>query len=224
MNGNASNSINVDNNKHSYRKLLINASIGLLITAIVVTICYFFVDRPVAFFVYHHHINHHLILKIFTYLPALILIVAIISVVAIIVSLAWRPLSFFTRALLTASVNVMVMIQLKDALKYIFGRTWPLTWTHNNPSLIGNHVYGFFPFHGGLGYASFPSGDATITFAALIVFWLCYPKWRWLYVVLIALNLIGLIGMDYHFVSDVIAGSFLGSVSAIYAVRLTKKH
>jgi hypothetical protein len=39
-----------------------------------------------------------------------------------------------------------------------FGRTWPESWLGDNPSWIRDDVFGFFPFHGGRGWESFPSG------------------------------------------------------------------
>ena len=42
------------------------------------------------------------------------------------------------------------------------------------------------------------------------VLWICYPRFRPLYAVAIATVAVGLIGADFHFLGDVIAGGFLG--------------
>jgi membrane-associated phospholipid phosphatase len=42
------------------------------------------------------------------------------------------------------------------------------------------------------------------------VLWICYPRFRALYVICTAAVAIGLIGADFHFLGDVIAGGFLG--------------
>ena len=105
-------------------------------------------------------------------------------------------------------------------LKRAFGRTWPETWVNHNPSWIDNHVFGFFPFHGGPGWASFPSGHMFATAGLLGVPWLLLPRLRPLWAVLIALMAIGLYTMDYHFVSDIIAGTGLGAAVATVVVRL----
>jgi hypothetical protein len=56
-------------------------------------------------------------------------------------------------------------------LKLAFGRTWPETWTNRtNPSWIDNGVFGFFPFHGGSGWGSFPSVIQPSP-AAMAVLW-----------------------------------------------------
>jgi hypothetical protein len=49
------------------------------------------------------------------------------------------------------------------------------------------------------------------------VVWVAYPKWRWVCVLACGSVVVGLVGMDYHFVGDVVAGAFLGSVTGMYA-------
>jgi len=105
-------------------------------------------------------------------------------------------------------------------LKFAFGRTWPETWINNNPSLIGNGTYGFNPFHGGSGYNSFPSGHTTAVCAVAAVLWFAYPKLRPLWVLMVIAVGVGLIGADYHFVSDIVAGGFLGASTGWLAVVL----
>jgi membrane-associated phospholipid phosphatase len=112
--------------------------------------------------------------------------------------------------LFVAGISLALGAMAKAELKFAFGRTWPETWTRNNPSLIRDHVYGFFPFHGGPGYASFPSGHTTVVCAVMTVFWICYPRFRPLYALAMAAVAIGLVGANFHFLSDVIAGAFLG--------------
>ena len=94
----------------------------------------------------------------------------------------------------------------KIQLKLVFGRTWPDTFRDNNPSFLRDGVYGFNFFHGGHGYAAFPSGHTAVTCAVISVLWIYCPKWRWLYALAVLAVAVGLIGANYHFVSDVIAG------------------
>jgi membrane-associated phospholipid phosphatase len=42
------------------------------------------------------------------------------------------------------------------------------------------------------------------------VLWICYPRFRLLYAVAIATVAVGLVGADFHFLGDVIAGGFVG--------------
>ena len=99
-------------------------------------------------------------------------------------------------------------------LKLAFGRPWPETWVNNNPSWIGTHTYGFRPFHGGAGWASFPSGHTTAITAPCAAIWPQAGRWRPALVALPCLVAAGLIGADFHFVGDCIAGALLGIASA----------
>jgi membrane-associated phospholipid phosphatase len=95
-------------------------------------------------------------------------------------------------------------------LKFAFGRTWPETWIQDIPSLIRDQVYGFNPFHGGPGYAAFPSGHMVAIGAIVSVFWFLHPRSRAICAIGIAMVFIRQLGVNYRFVSDLIAGGFLG--------------
>jgi membrane-associated phospholipid phosphatase len=111
-----------------------------------------------------------------------------------------------------SGISLAVAVIIKDELKYAFGRTGP-----------GDDVFGFFPFHGGPGYASFPSGHATAICAVITVFWICYPRFRPLYALCVAAVTVGLVGENFHFLSDVIAGGFLGISAGWLGVALWER-
>ncbi|PYI97409.1 MAG: hypothetical protein DME98_08365 [Verrucomicrobia bacterium] len=99
------------------------------------------------------------------------------------------------------------------------------TWTHDNPSLIGTGAYGFHPFQRGDDIGSFPSGHACRILAFATVWLIAMPHNRTVQLVVIVLcapMLVSLVAMNYHFVSDVIAGSVLGGIIAAYAAHLTR--
>jgi membrane-associated phospholipid phosphatase len=131
----------------------------------------------------------------------------------------WRPkeggITF-----IAVCLSVIVAVAMKDRLKYAFGRTWPETWTHDNPSWISNGVFGFHPLHGGEGWFSFPSGHMTLVTSVAATLWLRLPKLRPLCVILVAAVAIGLFGADYHWVGDMVAGTFLGAICATGIVAL----
>jgi len=133
----------------------------------------------------------------------------------------WRP-GTHGRILLATCLATLTAIVIKDELKILFGRTWPETWTNNNPSWIKDGVFGFEPFHGGAGWYSFPSGHTTLVSAPMMVLFLCLPRLRMVWLALIALVVIGLLGADYHWLSDTIAGFYLGTAVAIGMVALLK--
>jgi membrane-associated phospholipid phosphatase len=187
-----------------------NWSLGLLATTIAIAIAYFWLDRPIAYLAHDLSQRFHLFQKL-TLIPDALLPIAVVVILLVgLRGLIGVPLSRFETVLFVTGISLALGAMAKTELKYAFGRAWPETWFRNNPSLIRDHVFGFFPFHGGGGYASFPSGHATIVCAAMTVFWICYPRLRPLYALAMAAVAIGLVGANFHFLSDVIAGAFLG--------------
>jgi membrane-associated phospholipid phosphatase len=121
-----------------------------------------------------------------------------------------RPLTRFQTAATLSAFSLTISDKFENWLKFAFGRTWPETWVQDNPSLIREGVHSFNFFHGGPGYAAFPSGHMVAICAILSVFWVTYPRFRLLYGVGIAGVFLGQCAANYHFVSDVVAGGFLG--------------
>jgi membrane-associated phospholipid phosphatase len=111
---------------------------------------------------------------------------------------------------------------IKNQLKFIFGRLWPETWVLNNPSFIRDGAYEFDLFHGGAGYASFPSGHTSMTCAVISVLCILHPKLRALYLLVVLAITVSLIGANYHFLSDIIAGAFVGISTGWMATALWK--
>ena len=136
------------------------------------------------------------------------------AIVGVVVWWIWSPGSKLQRLLVVIAANLVVTVGIKSLLKGTFGRTWPESWLGENPSLIANGVYGFHLFHFGRAYASFPSGHAAATFAVVSILWLSRPRFRWLYALVAAGMCLALVGLNYHFVSDVLAGAVLGSLTA----------
>ena len=194
--------------------------IALAVVVAAVAISYAWLDRPIAFFA-HGELAHN---KLFAQLPKISEWFALIAIVAFLVlglrGLTGRALLKFEAAVLLSAISLVASAAIKNQLKFVFGRTWPETWINNNPSLIRDNVYGFNPFHAGTGYDSFPSGHTTAVCAAMAVLWICYPKWRPLYALVVAAVVIGLIGANFHFLSDIIAGAFIGASTGWIAVLM----
>lgn len=211
----------------SMKELLVRSLLALLVCAALVTVAYYWIDRPVAFFVHDHHINRYLflnrylVLKWLTHIPEALVVAAPVVMVLCAVQMAARPLNRFQKVCFAASVNIMIAAAFMQALKGVFGRYWPETWINNNPSLIQSGAYGFHFWHFGTAFDSFPSGHTARTLAVVSVFWIAYPRWRWLCVLVGILVVAGLVGMNYHFVGDTIGGAFLGSILGAYCSRLS---
>jgi membrane-associated phospholipid phosphatase len=115
---------------------------------------------------------------------------------------------------------LFVALGVKELLKLAFGRTWPETWTGGNPSFIRDGAFGFSPFHGGAGWASFPSGHETLTCAVAACLWVLVPRLRPLYVLVVLIVAIGLLVADYHWLSDILAGALVGALIGVFFARL----
>ena len=193
---------------------------ALALTGLAIVISFYWLDRPIALFV-HNHLPHGTRTQPLTYIPdPLIWIAAITFVVLGLVGLRGRSLSKMQSVLLVCSVSLMVAETIKNELKFLFGRTWPETWYQNNPAFISDGIYGFNWFHGGQAYASFPSGHMTAVCAVISVFWIYYPQLRVIYLTIMLAVLVGLVGADFHFLSDCIAGAFLGASIGLMASNL----
>ena len=194
--------------------------IALVLGGSAVVVCYFFVDRPVAWFVHDHRFYSE---DFLLWPPVVSDWVSYLVILGIVGVAAWclgRPRNQLQTLLLAIAANLVATAGIKNVLKWTFGRTWPETWISNNPSLIADGVYGFHPFHFGKAYQSFPSGHAAATFAVISILWLSRPQWRWPCAAVGGLVCLALIGLNFHFVGDVIAGAVLGSVTGFYATRL----
>ena len=71
--------------------------------------------------------------------------------------------------------------------------------------------------HGGSAYQSFPSGHMAATCTVITVLWIRYPRFRQIYLIVGLIVGAALVGGNYHFLSDVIAGTFVGLSSGWFA-------
>ncbi len=203
-------------------------AIALALTALAVAISYQWLDRPIAYFAHAHFHNEPLFTRL-TLIPEFFAPLAVLAFLVLgLRALVEKPLTRLEAVTLLCALSLVVASAIKNQLKLVFGRTWPETWVRDNPSLIRDGAYGFHPFHGGAGFESFPSGHTTAIVAVVSVLWICYPRFRILYalfvamvvILFVAMVVIGLIGADFHFLSDCIAGAFLGASTGWIVVTL----
>jgi PAP2 superfamily len=198
-----------------------NWCIGLAITALGVIACYFWLDQPIAFFIHRNVTNK----SIFVWLQRLPVAFLLLSFFV----LAWcglwtlmeRPFSRVQSVGMACTISFIATNLITNQLKYVFGRTWPETWIENNPSLVQNGVFGFNPFHGGLGFASFPSGHLAGVCAVMAVLWWSYTRLRPIYIACVAAVAIGLIGANYHFLSDILSAIFVGTSAGYITTKMS---
>ena len=201
------------------RTLAAKTALALLVGMILVVICYFFVDRPMAWFVHDHCCWSNEFWRWPPLASEWLKNAAILVMMPLVLWWVWKPDGRLQTVLVALCATCIVATVLKQVLKWTAGRYWPETWKHDNPSLIGSGAYGFHPFHSGVAYESFPSGHAAVTCAMMAVLWVSYPRWRWLCALVSALVCVALVGMNYHFVGDVMAGAIIGSLTGVYTVR-----
>jgi len=201
------------------KPLLLRTAVTLALGAVAVVACYYFVDRPLAMWL-HAHVP----------VPRDSLRWAATAsdwfrdaaAAAILLVVLWRLAKRGGRlqtTLLAVSASLVAATILKLLLKWAFGRTWPDAWGNGRPSLIGNGAYGFHPVGLSPHFGALPSGHAAMTFAVITVLWVAYPRWRWLWAAAGGGLCAALVGLNFHFVGDVIAGGLLGWLTGVYAVH-----
>jgi membrane-associated phospholipid phosphatase len=122
-----------------------------------------------------------------------------------------------TKFLQLAASALPAAYAIKTFFQFVFGRTNIRTW------LLIKKPLEFNWFHG-LGSSSFPSGHMTVFAAFGTAILLYYPQYLKQVLILLILLGIALIGTGYHYLSDVIAGAYLGMVTT-YSIRfILKKH
>ncbi len=204
----------------TFARLLRNSAISLAVCGALVWICYEFVDRPVARFVFDWKTNQDFVLKDLTYPPPVAQQWSPLILALLMIRRARGPFRRWEWALCLACVALVLADQFRESLRDVCGRSWPETWIDNNPSYIRDGAYGFHVLQGSEEFGSFPSGHAARTLAVLAIAWIASPRWRWACGVAAVAEAAGLIGMNYHFVSDVIAGGFLGALVGVYTAHL----
>jgi membrane-associated phospholipid phosphatase len=202
-----------------FRLLLRRVLVALAACAVIA--CYYVVDRPVAFFVHNHKWNTIEVFKWLTYPPPFVQTWSPLVIALVVARRAGGPWRRWQLILLVACVSLVVADQFRESIGDLCGRYWPETWHNDNPSLIGTGAYGFHPFQSGDDTGSFPSGHAARIAAFVGVFWFALPRGRWLYALIALPMLVALVAMNYHFVSDVIAGSVLGAIVGAWAARIS---
>lgn len=93
-------------------------------------------------------------------------------------------------------------------IKRVIGRARPFVGAEADPFL-------YWPMVWRADYASMPSGHATSAFAAAIAVGLIWPRLRPLMLIYALIIAVSRVALDAHYLSDVIAGAFVGSMGAL---------
>lgn len=189
--------------------------IGLITTLAAVWFCYVWLDGPIALWVHGTSPGRLRLPADFVdspfYSPSFISACAF--VICGFVAISGRRFSKPEMTITMCVISMVSTILIKDQLKFMFGRTWP-------EMLVQNGIYGFNFFHYGHSFESFPSGHAAVAAAVVFIPWFLFPKLRTVMMACIIAVDISLVMLNLHFVSDVIAGSFLGFSIALFTISL----
>jgi len=191
--------------------------LALAATVIAVLVCMVYVDRPVAEFL-DASVRHTALWKWIDLLLSPVPLAVVAALLFLLACGTWllsgHALPPSTRVPTLCCWATMWAVAAEIILKRIFGRSWP------DPTYAQEHLYGFHWLHGTPHWDSFPSGTAAISGAILVVLWILTPRWRIRGLVLVALLLFAVLINNYHWISDLIGGGFLGVSIGWMTVRL----
>ncbi len=195
--------------------------VSLIQTALFAWISVSWLDRPIALWV-HEVFGRQQIPAELSEAPILSpsLIVALLFVACGIAAMMGRRFSKAETTVLMCVMSTLAAIVVKDQLKFVFGRTWPESWGPGILSLVQNNVYGFHFFHAGKAFKSFPSGHAAVAAASLSVIYMLWNKLRVFCAACMVAIDVGLMVLNLHFLSDVVAGTFVGCSVGVFTVAL----
>ncbi|HZV83294.1 MAG TPA: phosphatase PAP2 family protein [Geobacteraceae bacterium] len=167
-----------------------------------------YVDQAVALLVRDYLFGSRQWSRLTSSLPdALLLVVVAISLSAFISRLYRKRkllLDAHTRFLGHIALSLPVSYGVRAVLKYAFGREITRAW------ILKPQFHEFHWFNGGAGYNGFPSGH-MIVFATLFAAIARYhPGFKLPCYLLLGLLALLLVATNYHFVGDVIFGTYVG--------------
>jgi len=116
-----------------------------------------------------------------------------------------------TAFFLLVGTSLPLTFLIKSILKFVFGGITTRFW------LVSPIAREFHWFHGVDNYSGFPSGHMAVFAAIFLDLWKYYPRYRSVYGVLLFLLAMALISTNYHFLSDIVAGAYLGYVIYYFA-------
>jgi membrane-associated phospholipid phosphatase len=97
---------------------------------------------------------------------------------------------------------------LSNLIKVCTGRYRPKVYFEQG-------ITGFSPFHPKIDELAFPSGHATTAFAAAVALGYLLPRFRWYFYAVATLVAFSRVLLVKHWLSDVIAGAWLGAAGAV---------
>ncbi len=171
---------------------------------------YYYLDQPIALFVKDVFLSGReqtlFSANIFDALLPMVFIIAAIAWVLYFRDKRHGAFGIRTAFSLLVGTSLPIAFVLKSLLKFLFGGIATRFW------LACNVVREFHWFHGVDAYVGFPSGHMIVFTVLLMDLGKYYPRYRWACAGSLFLLALALIVTDYHFLSDVIAGTYFGGL------------
>jgi membrane-associated phospholipid phosphatase len=189
----------------------------LVVTIVATKVCIFWLDVPVALH-FHGHANRYSPLG--RSLSSSILVAGELALIASlsIARIIRRSLPTYARTLLIACCSSLLAFEVNDRiLKVIFGRQNPTAF-FNQPALQ------LFNFLRGDEHSSFPSGHMVMATAFAVVIIRLHPRTAPPLIALLCLGAFALLVGDWHFASDIVAGTFEGWTAGLMTTELWDQH
>jgi len=198
--------------------------ISFLVVILIVISSYYYADARIALFVNKLWISDARLSIFSANIPDFLL-----PVVCIMTAIAWIAYFHLVRKGIfntqtpffqLIAITIPLTFLIKSVLKLVVGRINTRFWL-NHPT--GNE---FHWLHGNGNYTSFPSGHMAVFTAFMIALWKFYPRHRTIYVLFNSALALALVMTNYHFVTDIIAGAYLGFVvhtTTHYTIQLLIK-
>lgn len=193
-----------------------NWIIAAVTTTLAIVISAEFLDRPIAWLSYRFF-GHLMIVVEFAGTPSFFgpLEVVVLSIF-LFRRIVFCPIAYADAVIALCETSLLITKLLLFPSKFLFGRTWPL---YAQPSYLIDGSYGFNFLRSGPAFGAFPSGHTAAVCALAAVLWMTYPRFRLLYAAGAISMAIALVAGDFHFLSDVLGGGFLGvSVASLILV------
>ena len=196
--------------------------INIVSIAAVIAVCHRFIDESLAVFVSNFLFSNSVWREYTSGIPdSLFFAVCVITALAYAVYRIRSKKGIYNKdtlffLLITYAVPASYLV--KSVLKYIFGKTNTREW------LLRDEPYGFHWLHGGEGYSGFPSGHMAVFTVLAAALWRFYPNYKPLYLLLTLILAFALIATNYHFLSDVIAGAYMGVIVEAITCKLLNQN
>lgn len=168
---------------------------------------YFEFDQPIAEFM-HHHV-HGMLLSCFQAVSTLGVdkILAMVAVSAIGVAHFIYKNEKVVKALLYIALAMLTGWLLCSLFKFICGRARPI-------ELFTEAKFGFFYFKTTYQFISFPSAHSTLIAALCTALSILWQRYRYAFLLVALLVGLSRIALTAHYLSDVMIGLYLGTVTA----------